>query len=65
MLFISFQCPQFKKEGDKDVPEPFAELARYFTDCRLLQREVTVTLEGVTNQLVYGTIGHPVRLYNE
>ena len=57
---ISLQSPQFKKEGDKDVPETFAEQARFYTECRLLQREVTVTLEGVTNQLVYGTISHPV-----
>lgn len=50
----------FKRENDKEVPEQFAEQAKFFTECRLLQQEVKVSLEGVTNQLVYGSIKHPV-----
>ncbi len=62
LYFLSdYQCPMFKRDGEKEIPEPFAEQARYFTECRLLQRDVIVTLEGVSNQLVYGSIKHPVR----
>ena len=50
----------FKRDGERELPEPFAEQARFFTECRLLQREVKVCLEGVSNQLVYGSIKHPV-----
>jgi len=55
----------FKKDGDKEIPEPFAEQARFFTECRLLQRDVKVVLEGVANQLVYASIKHPVRIVDE
>jgi staphylococcal nuclease domain-containing protein 1 len=50
----------FKRENDKEIPEAFSEQARFFTECRLLQRDVKVSLDGVYNQLVYGTIKHPV-----
>ena len=35
-------------------------MARFFSEARLLQREVKVLLEGVSNQLALGTILHPV-----
>ena len=54
------QSPQFKRDGDKEIPEPFAEIARFFTESRLLQRDIKVLLEGVSNQLVLGTVIHPV-----
>ena len=49
-----------KRDGDKENPEPFAEEAKYFTEARLLQRDVKVVLEGVSNQLVLATVLHPV-----
>ena len=63
IIIISyFQCPMFKRDGEKETPEPFAEQAKFFTECRLLQKEVKVSLQGVSNQLVYGSIKHPVRV---
>jgi staphylococcal nuclease domain-containing protein 1 len=56
------RCPGFKREGDTDVPEPFAEEARQFVETRLLQQDVKVVLEGVVNQangILQGTILHP------
>ncbi len=55
------QCPSFKRDGDKETPEPFAEPAKYFTESRLLQQDVKLLIEGVSNQLVLATIIHPVR----
>lgn len=40
--------------------EPFAAEAKYFTECRLLQREVKIIMEGVSNQNILGTVLHPV-----
>ena len=40
-------------------PDAYAEEAKYFTESRLLQREVQVILEGVSNQNLLGTILHP------
>ena len=50
----------FKIEGDKTTPEPFAEEAKYFTEVRLLQRDVKIVLEGASNQNLLGTVIHPV-----
>ncbi len=44
--------------GDKDVAEPLAEEAKYFTEMRLLQRDVTVVLEGT---LFLSELWFPVR----
>ena len=33
--------------------------AKYFTDCRLLQREIQIVFEGVSNQNFLGSIIHP------
>jgi hypothetical protein len=35
-------------------------VARFFVESRLLQRDIKVQLEGVSNQLVLGTFIHPV-----
>jgi staphylococcal nuclease domain-containing protein 1 len=56
------QCPMFKIEDDKTIPEEFAEEAKYFTEVRLLQRDVKIVLEGASNQNLLGTIIHPVSL---
>jgi len=41
--------------------EPFAEEAKYFTESRLLQRDVKIVMEGVSNQNILGSVLHPVR----
>jgi len=56
------KCPGFKREGDVEVPEPYAEEAKFFVETRLLQRDVTVVLEGVANNqngILLGTVHHP------
>jgi len=56
------KCPGFKRENDVEVPELYAEEAKFFVETRLLQRDVTVVLEGVANQsngILSGTILHP------
>ena len=61
LLLLSFQCPTFKRENDKENPEPFAEQARFFTDSRLLQRDIKLLIEGVSSQnVVLATVIHPV-----
>ncbi len=57
------KCPGFKREGDSETPEPFAEEAKQFVEARLLHRDVQVILEGVANQssgILLGTVQHPV-----
>lgn len=51
----------FKMEGVQQVAEEFAEEAKYFTESRLLQRDVKIILEGTSNQNFLGTVIHPVR----
>jgi len=48
-------------EGRPDPPncEPFAVEAHYFTECRLLQREVEVILESHNNNNFVGSVIHP------
>ena len=58
--WLLFQCPMFKIEETQTVPEPFAEEAKYFTEVRLLQRDVKIVLEGASNQNLLGTVLHPV-----
>ncbi|KAK7494862.1 hypothetical protein BaRGS_00013989, partial [Batillaria attramentaria] len=43
----------------KQVADPFAEECKFFTESRLLQRDVKIILEGVSNQNLLGTILHP------
>ena len=54
------QCPMFRREEDKEVPEQFADEAKFFTESRLLQRDVHIILEGVSNANFLGTVQHPV-----
>lgn len=56
------KCPGFKREGDVETPEPFAEEAKQFVETRILHRDVKVVLEGVANAangILLGTIHHP------
>ncbi|XP_060573863.1 staphylococcal nuclease domain-containing protein 1-like [Ruditapes philippinarum] len=60
IMLSGIKAPMFKTdEGGQQVAEPFAEEAKYFTDSRLLQRELKVIMEGVSNQNILGTIIHP------
>lgn len=56
------KCPGFKREGDQETAEPFAEEAKQFVESRLLQRDVKVVLEGLSNKtsgILLGTVLHP------
>lgn len=48
-------------EGKPDLAsrEPFSEEAKFFTESRLLQRDVEIILESVNNQNLVGSIIHP------
>ncbi|KAK2563698.1 Staphylococcal nuclease domain-containing protein 1 [Acropora cervicornis] len=59
VMFTGIKCPMIRREGDKEIPEPFSDEAKFFTESRLLQREVKIILEGVSNQNYIGTIIHP------
>uniref|UniRef100_A0A4W2DCN2 Staphylococcal nuclease domain-containing protein n=1 Tax=Bos indicus x Bos taurus TaxID=30522 RepID=A0A4W2DCN2_BOBOX len=53
-------CPTFRREADgSETPEPFAAEAKFFTESRLLQRDVQIILESCHNQNILGTILHP------
>uniref|UniRef100_A0A8C5XHX4 Staphylococcal nuclease domain-containing protein n=1 Tax=Microcebus murinus TaxID=30608 RepID=A0A8C5XHX4_MICMU len=56
----SLRCPTFRREADgSETPEPFAAEAKFFTESRLLQRDVQIILESCHNQNILGTILHP------
>ncbi|XP_054718576.1 staphylococcal nuclease domain-containing protein 1-like [Uloborus diversus] len=57
VMLSGIRCPSFR--GEEQFAEPFAEEAKFFTECRLLQRDVEVILESVSNQNFLGTIIHP------
>jgi len=59
VMLTGIKCPMFKREGDQDIPEPYAAEAKYFTDSRLLQRDIQIVLEGVSNQNFLGSVIHP------
>jgi len=63
VMISGIRCPGFKvdNEGkpDPSATEAFAEEARYFTETRLLQRDVEIVLESVNNQNFVGSIMHP------
>ena len=53
----------FKLDAEaKNIAEPFAEEAKFFTEARILQRDVKIIMEGVSNQNILGTVLHPVSL---
>lgn len=63
----SSQCPMNKldSEGklDKGNSEQFADEARFFTESRLLQRDVQVILETFNNNNFVGSIIHKVSIH--
>jgi len=60
VMLSGIKCPMFKMDDDKSTKsEPFAEQAKYFTEVRLLQKDVKIVLEGASNQNLLGTVQHP------
>ncbi|KAK5606467.1 nuclease domain-containing protein [Crenichthys baileyi] len=60
VMLSGVKCPTFKREADgTETPEPFAAEAKFFTESRLLQRDVQIILESCHNQIILGTILHP------
>jgi len=59
IMMSGIKSPMFKMEGEEQKAETFAEEAKFFTESRLLQRDVQIILEGVSNQILQGTILHP------
>ncbi|CAH2275383.1 staphylococcal nuclease domain-containing 1 [Pelobates cultripes] len=60
VMLSGVKCPTFKREADgTETPEPFAAEAKFFTESRLLQRDVQIILESSHNQNFLGTILHP------
>ncbi|KAG1653353.1 Nuclease domain-containing protein 1 [Nymphon striatum] len=61
IMMSGIRCPMFKlsEDGTSQTPEPFAEEAKYFTESRLLQRDVEIILESVSNQNFIGSVIHP------
>ncbi|XP_071115378.1 staphylococcal nuclease domain-containing protein 1-like [Haliotis cracherodii] len=59
VMLSGIKCPMFRQEDGKQVAEVYAEEAKFFTECRLLQRDVHIILEGVSNMNLLGTVIHP------
>ncbi|XP_036718812.1 staphylococcal nuclease domain-containing protein 1 [Eschrichtius robustus] len=60
VMLSGIKCPTFRREADgNETPEPFAAEAKFFTESRLLQRDVQIILESCHNQNILGTILHP------
>jgi len=57
VMMTGIKCPSSR--SDQDVNEPFSAEARYFTESRLLQREVKIILESVSGQNFLGSVIHP------
>ena len=72
VLMSGIKCPMFQNVGEKAEAEPFAEEAKFYTESRLLQRNVQIVLEGAStpprnqatsapfNQNLIGSVLHPV-----
>ncbi|KAK6171496.1 hypothetical protein SNE40_019673 [Patella caerulea] len=60
VMLSGIKCPMFRQDSEgKQIVEPFAEEARFYTESRLLQRDIQIILEGVSNQNLLGTVVHP------
>ncbi|KAJ3120522.1 hypothetical protein HK098_004550 [Nowakowskiella sp. JEL0407] len=55
------RAPTVRKDipGTPDLVEPFGEESRYFVESRLLQREVTITIEGTSSNNLIGSVNFP------
>ncbi|CAK9298605.1 unnamed protein product [Gordionus sp. m RMFG-2023] len=64
LMISGIKCPTSRREGDQsqqtqqEIAEPFFEEARFFTESRLLQRDVEIICEGTSNAAVIGTVLH-------
>lgn len=63
IMMSGVRCPMTKTGADgKPDPaacDPFAQQAHYFTESRLLQRDVEIILESVNNKNYVGSVLHP------
>ena len=60
VMLSGIKCPMNKTDAaGNQTPEPFMGEAKYFTESRLLQKDVKIILEGVSNQNFLGTVLHP------
>uniref|UniRef100_A0A2I9LPS2 Staphylococcal nuclease domain-containing protein 1 n=1 Tax=Centruroides hentzi TaxID=88313 RepID=A0A2I9LPS2_9SCOR len=60
VMLSGIRCPTFKQGKDNQlVPDPYALEAKFFTESRLLHRDVEIILESVSNQNLLGTVLHP------
>jgi staphylococcal nuclease domain-containing protein 1 len=55
------KSPGYRKDvpGVDDLIEPFGSEAKYFSETRLLQRDVKILLEGTNNNSFVGSLLHP------
>lgn len=61
LVLSGIKAPSFRKDvpGVTDLVEPFGEEAKFFSESRLLQRDVRVILEGTNNNSFVGSVIHP------
>ncbi|KAL1117006.1 hypothetical protein AAG570_004334, partial [Ranatra chinensis] len=62
LMMSGIRCPGFKVEDgkvDQSAKVDFAEEAKYFTECRLLQQDVEIVLDSVNGANFVGTVLHP------
>jgi len=60
VMLTGIKCPGFPRpDAERNTPDPFSHEAKYFTESRLLQRDIQIVLEGVANQNFLGSIIHP------
>ncbi|KAM7298323.1 staphylococcal nuclease domain-containing protein 1 [Ixodes scapularis] len=60
LMLSGIRCPSTRPdESSSGAESPLVEEAKYFTESRLLQRDVEVVLEGATNQNFTGSVLHP------
>ncbi|CDQ95247.1 unnamed protein product [Oncorhynchus mykiss] len=63
VMLSGVKCPTFKREADgTESPEPFAAEAKFFTESRLLQRDVQIILESCPNQVILEKIAKTMNL---
>uniref|UniRef100_H2ZBR1 Staphylococcal nuclease domain-containing protein n=2 Tax=Ciona savignyi TaxID=51511 RepID=H2ZBR1_CIOSA len=62
-MLSGVKCPMIKRDPEdpkKEIAEPYAAEAKFFVESRLLQRDVKIILEGVSNQnTLLATVLHP------
>nr|CAB3266428.1 staphylococcal nuclease domain-containing protein 1 [Phallusia mammillata] len=68
-MLSGVKCPMIRRDPEdpkKEVAEPFAAEAKFFVESRLLQRDVKIILEGVSNQnTLLATVLHPNGIMTE